>query len=174
MIIASAAVILLGVAQPLQRDLPGYENALDARIEGNSSIASSLRKLSGERAIKQVKSSAGLPDAANPVLTDYGTAPRLLKIAAWVNTPGGRPLPLASLKGKVVLIDFWTYSCINCERAIPHLEAWYKTYCRYGLVIIGVHTPEFAFERVIGNVRRAVRSMGVTYPVAIDNSYRLG
>ncbi len=70
-----------------------------------------------------------------------------------------------------MLVDFWTYSCINCERAIPHLEAWYKTYAPYGLVVIGVHTPEFAFERVIGNVRSAVRSLGVDYPVAIDDSY---
>ena len=112
-----------------------------------------------------------LPDASNTTLTDYGTAPRLLKIAAWLNTPGGRPLSLASLKGKVVLVDFWTYSCINCQRALPHLEAWYREYSKYGLVVIGVHTPEFAFERVIGNVRRAARSLGVDYPVAIDNSY---
>ena len=112
-----------------------------------------------------------MPDAGNPVLTDYGGAPRLLKITTWINTPGGRPMPLSSLKGKVVLVDFSTYSCIDCERAIPHLEAWYRTYSSYGLVIVGVHTPEFAFERVIGNVKRAVRSLGVTYPVAIDNSY---
>jgi thiol-disulfide isomerase/thioredoxin len=112
-----------------------------------------------------------LPDASNKTLTDYGTAPQLLKIAAWLNTPGGRALSIASLKGKVVLVDFWTYSCINCQRALPHLEAWYREYHKYGLVIIGVHTPEFAFERVIGNVRRAVHSLGVNYPVAIDDSY---
>jgi cytochrome c biogenesis protein CcdA/thiol-disulfide isomerase/thioredoxin len=172
LILASATLVLLGAAQPLQRDLPAYANALDSRIEASPSIASGLRKLSGEHAIRKISSSGkSLPDASNTVLTDYGTAPRLLKITQWVNTPGDRPLTLASLRGKVVLIDFWTYSCINCQRALPHLEAWYKTYSPYGLVIIGVHTPEFAFERVIGNVRRAVRSLGVGYPVAIDNSY---
>ena len=172
LIIASAAVIALGVAQPLQKDLPGYTTALDNRIEGNGSITSNLDKVSGEHAIKQVDPSGHtLPDASNRVLTDYGPAPRLLKITAWFNTPGDRPLTLASLKGKVVLVDFWTYSCINCERAIPHLEAWYKRYSPYGLEIIGVHTPEFAFERVVGNVRTAIKSLGVDYPVAIDNAY---
>ncbi len=171
LIIASAALILSGVLQPLQRDLPGYTNAVDSKIENSSSIASSLRRLSGEHAIKQIPSSSALPDSSNPVLSDFGAAPRLLKITAWLNTPGGRPLSLKSLKGKVVLIDFWTYSCINCQRAIPHLEAWYRTYARDGFVVVGVHTPEFAFERVVGNVRQAVRSLGVTYPVAVDNSY---
>jgi cytochrome c biogenesis protein CcdA/thiol-disulfide isomerase/thioredoxin len=172
LIVASAALVLFGAAQPLQRDLPAYANALDSRIEASSSTVSSLRQLSGEHAIKQVKAfGKDLPDASNTVLSDFGTAPRLLKISAWFNTPGDRPLSLASLRGKVVLVDFWTYSCINCERAIPHLEAWYRTYGPYGLVVIGVHTPEFAFERVIGNVRRAIGSLGVTYPVAIDNSY---
>jgi cytochrome c biogenesis protein CcdA/thiol-disulfide isomerase/thioredoxin len=199
LILASAALVLFGAAQPLQRDLPGYASALDSRIEGSASIASSLRQLSGEHALRPVVGEAAarhlgrravaapatatagaaaplafgtdLPDASNTVLSDYGTAPRLLEVTAWLNTPGGRPLSLSSLKGKVVLVDFWTYSCINCQRALPHLEAWYRTYRKYGLVIIGVHTPEFAFERVIGNVRRALRSLGVNYPVAIDNSY---
>ncbi len=172
LIIASAAVIGFGVAQPLQRDLPGYTTAIDSRIEGSSSITARLNKLSGEHSVKRVRSfGRGLPDASNPLFSDYGAAPRLLRITTWLNTPGDRPLTLASLKGKVVLVDFWTYSCINCERAIPHLEAWYKTYAPYGLEIIGVHTPEFAFERVIGNVRSAARSLGVNYPVAIDDSY---
>jgi cytochrome c biogenesis protein CcdA/thiol-disulfide isomerase/thioredoxin len=180
LIVASAALVLFGAAQPLQRDLPGYATALDSRIEGSASITSRLRALSGEHALRPVAAPAeaaslpfgtDLPDVSNKVLSDYGTAPRLLKIAAWLNTPAGRPLSLASLKGKVVLVDFWTYSCINCQRALPHLEAWYREYQKYGLVIIGVHTPEFAFERVIGDVRRAVHSLGVNYPVAIDNSY---
>jgi cytochrome c biogenesis protein CcdA/thiol-disulfide isomerase/thioredoxin len=172
LIIASAAVIAFGLAQPLQKDLPGYATALDSRIEGSGSITSSLNKLSGEHAVTRVAPlGQDLPDASNKVLSDYGPAPRLFKITAWLNTTGGRPLTLVGLKGKVVLVDFWTYSCINCERALPHLEEWYKTYAPYGLDIIGVHTPEFAFERVIGNVRRAVRSLGVNYPVAIDDNY---
>ena len=128
--------------------------------------------LSGEKAPRAAgRDGPDLPDASNPSLTGYGRASQLIDITAWLNTPGDRPLTAASLRGKVVLVDFWTYSCINCQRALPHLEAWYRTYARYGLVIIGVHTPEFAFERVIGNVRRAVRDLGVNFPVAIDNSY---
>ena len=78
---------------------------------------------------------------------------------------------MKQLRGKVVLIDFWTYSCINCLRTLPHVKAWYQTYHDKGLVVIGVHTPEFAFEHVPSNVRSAVRRLGITYPVALDNDY---
>ena len=81
------------------------------------------------------------------------------------------PLTIEALKGKVVLIDFWTYSCINCLRAIPYVQAWADKYKDAGLVVIGVHSPEFAFERDIGNVKAAVGRLGITYPVAIDNAY---
>jgi thiol-disulfide isomerase/thioredoxin len=89
----------------------------------------------------------------------------------WFNTPGNKPLTLAQLKGKVVLIDFWTYSCINCQRSLPHVEGWYKDYEKDGLVVVGVSTPEFAFEHVISNVKNAAASLGIHYPVAIDNNY---
>jgi thiol-disulfide isomerase/thioredoxin len=82
------------------------------------------------------------------------------------------PLSLDSLHGKVVLIDFWTYSCINCLRTLPHLEEWDRQYRSKGLVIVGVHTPEFAFEHDLGNVRAAVAKLGVHYPVALDNDYK--
>ena len=84
-------------------------------------------------------------------------APPIIPGGDWFNT---KPLTLASLRGKVVLIDFWTYSCINCLRTLPHLEAWYKAYHPYGLVIIGVHTPEFAFEHVASNVAAAIKRLG--------------
>jgi thiol-disulfide isomerase/thioredoxin len=99
-------------------------------------------------------------------------APEFSGIAEWINTPSGKPLSLAGLRGKVVLVDFWTYSCINCIRTFPHLKAWDRAYRKDGLVIVGVHTPEFAFERVPANVRAAVRRFGIRYPVAIDNGYR--
>jgi cytochrome c biogenesis protein CcdA/thiol-disulfide isomerase/thioredoxin len=89
---------------------------------------------------------------------------------AWINCP---PLTLASLHGKVVLIDFWTYSCINCLRTLPYIKAWNEKYKDSGLVIIGVHTPEFPFEKDESNVRKAVHDLGVTYPVAMDNDYRI-
>ena len=71
----------------------------------------------------------------------------------------------------MVLVDFWTYSCINCQRALPHVESWYNDYKNDGFVVVGVHTPEFAFEHVVSNVRSAVRSLGVDYPVAVDSNY---
>ncbi|MGB3900866.1 MAG: cytochrome c biogenesis protein DipZ [Mesorhizobium sp.] len=97
-----------------------------------------------------------------------GTFPSLGGAIEWLNSP---PLTPQALKGKVVLVDFWTYSCINCLRALPYVRAWADKYRDQGLVVIGVHTPEFAFEKDIGNVRKAVADLGVTYPVAIDNNY---
>jgi thiol-disulfide isomerase/thioredoxin len=90
-------------------------------------------------------------------------------VTKWINT--SRALSLAQLRGKVVLIDFWTYSCINCRRSLPHVESWYQRYRSAGLEVIGVHTPEFDFEHVTGNVTAAVSRLGVTYPVAMDNNY---
>jgi len=106
--------------------------------------------------------------AANTALAVEGTLPPLDGVTQWLNSP---PLSAASLRGKVVLIDFWTYSCINCLRAIPHVRAWEEKYQDQGLVVIGVHTPEFAFERKLSNVQRAVASQKIDYPVAVDNSY---
>lgn len=100
----------------------------------------------------------------------YPKAPELAGIDGYLNT-GGKPITLASLRGNVVLVDFWTYSCINCLRTLPYLEAWYDKYKDQGLVIIGVHTPEFAFEHVTQNVANAIARLGVTYPVVQDNEY---
>jgi thiol-disulfide isomerase/thioredoxin len=105
------------------------------------------------------------------VLPDYGAAPEFSQIDRWLNTPGDRPLSIAGLRGKVVLLDFWTYSCINCIRTVPHLRALYSAYHPHGLEIVGVHTPEFAFEHVSSNVRAATHDLNVTWPVALDNSY---
>src|SRR5476649_1716399 len=99
-----------------------------------------------------------------------GQLPPLDGAVQWLNSP---PLTAASLKGKVVLIDFWTYSCINCLRSLPYVKAWAAKYHDQGLVVIGVHAPEFAFERDIGNVRKAVKELGINYPVAIDNDYAI-
>jgi thiol-disulfide isomerase/thioredoxin len=104
--------------------------------------------------------------AAN--LSSYGAAPPIVGISAWINSP---PLNISKLRGKVVLVDFWTYSCINCIRSIPHLNAWESEYGSNGLVIIGVHTPEFQFEHNLTNVEAAVKKFNITYPVALDNNY---
>ncbi|RQQ00887.1 cytochrome c biogenesis protein DipZ [Burkholderia stagnalis] len=108
--------------------------------------------------------------AAPAALPVEGTLPSLDGAVQWLNSP---PLTTAALRGKVVLVDFWTYSCINCLRTLPYINAWARKYAPYGLVVIGVHAPEFAFERDIGNVRKAVHDLGIGYPVAIDNNYAI-
>lgn len=111
---------------------------------------------------------ANTGSAAGVLNTDPYPAPELAGIEDWINSD---PLTLAELRGKVVLIDFWTYSCINCQRTQPYLNAWYERYADDGLVIIGVHAPEFAFEKVPANVEAAVADAGIEYPVALDNSF---
>ncbi len=107
-------------------------------------------------------------DTSDPTLFNVQPtrAPELVGLQSWINSD---PLTLASLKGKVVLIDFWTYSCINCVRTLPHVEKWYETYKDKGFVVIGIQAPEFAFEKVEKNVRDAVKQHGLTYPIALDN-----
>src|ERR1700722_4652699 len=106
------------------------------------------------------------PKGAAGGLPAEGPMPSLDGAVAWLNSP---PLSAEGLRGKVVLIDFWTYSCINCLRELPYVKAWAQKYKDQGLVVIGVHTPAFPFERDVGDVTKAVRDLGVTYPVAIDN-----
>jgi cytochrome c biogenesis protein CcdA/thiol-disulfide isomerase/thioredoxin len=103
-------------------------------------------------------------------LDNEGTFPGADGAAGWLNSPA---LSRKSLKGKVVMVDFWTYSCINCLRAIPYVEAWYEKYKNDGFVVIGVHTPEFAFEKDENNIKKAVKDLGITYPVAIDSNYAI-
>ena len=158
-----AFAILKSWDQSLQTRLGGYTTSIQNWIEGSSAADRELAKLRG--------GSGGRAQLAAAKLDDYGAAPDFRGISTWLNTPDGRPLSLASLRGKVVLLDFWTYSCINCLRTLPHLEAWDRAYRKAGLLIVGVHTPEFAFEHVVSNVRSASRRLGVRYPVAIDNRY---
>ena len=103
-----------------------------------------------------------------PVL---GPAPDFTGYQRWFNTASGRPLSLEALRGKVVLVDFWTYTCINCIRTLPYLKAWDERYRDKGLVTVGVHTPEFPFERDAGNVEEAIVQNALRYPVVQDNDY---
>ena len=109
------------------------------------------------------------PGDHEPNLAVEGGLPSLSGAEEWLNSP---PLTPEGLKGKVVLIDFWTYSCINCLRAIPYVRAWAEKYRDQGLVVIGVHAPEFAFEKV-ANVRDAISELKIRYPVALDNDYKI-
>ena len=144
--------------------IPSYSNAL-TKIESGGSVTKALASLKGT---KSVPSSANV-DQGN-LFNVNATAPEIRGISKWLNSAG--PLTLASLKGKVVLIDFWTYSCINCLRTLPHVEAWYNKYHSSGFEVIGVSTPEFAFEKDPGNVARAIKQYGIPYPVALDNDYK--
>ena len=166
-LVLTALVIGLNLTDGLQQALPGYTNSLQTHIEGNASAKQALDGVTGEKSGGVLASCTD----ASPVLQECGAAPEIVGISQWLNTPGDRPLSIARLRGRVVLVDFWTYSCINCQRSLPHVEAWNRAYAKDGLTVIGVHTPEFAFEHVTSNVRAAAGQLGVHYPIALDNNY---
>jgi cytochrome c biogenesis protein CcdA/thiol-disulfide isomerase/thioredoxin len=169
LIAASALAIVFNLDQTLQTRLGSYTAALQRHTEESAYATRQLNQLRGSSAGAKTTPSAATSPASK--LPRYGPAPGFAGISHWLNTPGDRPLTLASLRGKVVLVDFWTYSCINCLRTIPHLQAWYAAYHKEGFEIVGIHTPEFAFEHVLSNVQDAVRRLHVTWPVALDNDY---
>jgi cytochrome c biogenesis protein CcdA/thiol-disulfide isomerase/thioredoxin len=139
-------------------DLPSVLVDPTSKLEKNSSIQSALAKVRH-------------PEHAQ--LAVLGNAPDFQGYQRWFNTAGDRPLSLAQLRGKVVLVDFWTYTCINCIRTLPYLKALDQRYRKDGLVIVGVHTPEFPFERDASNVQRAIEQDGIKYPVVQDNKYAI-
>lgn len=166
-LLLTALAIGFNLTAGLQRALPGYTDALQKGIEANAGARQALGGVTGNGSGGVL---ANCTDGS-PVLQQCGTAPPISGITQWLNTPDGRSLSIAGLRGRVVLVDFWTYSCINCQRSLPHVEAWNRAYAADGLTVIGVHTPEFAFEHVVSNVAVAARQLGVLYPVAIDNQY---
>jgi cytochrome c biogenesis protein CcdA/thiol-disulfide isomerase/thioredoxin len=156
-VVAAAILMIFGLDTRLATHVPGYVDSLQG-IERTDATQRELdRLLAGGR--------DALPESQ---LHDFGVAPDFTGIESWLNS---EPLTLTALRGNVVLIDFWTYSCINCLRTLPHVKRWAATYRDAGLVVVGVHTPEFAFERVRDNVERAAASLGVDYPIALDNDY---
>src|ERR1700689_4232676 len=161
-LVAIAVAIAANAFAGLQRDLPGYSTAL----QGSAKVR---KQLNGVTGVKQTSLTHCNSNATT--LVNCGLAPNFKGITAWLNPPGGKPLSIRELRGKVVLVDFWTYSCINCQRSLPHVEAWYSRYAKDGFVVVGVHTPEFAFEHVVSNVRDQAAALGVRYPVAVDDDY---
>src|SRR3954468_3520660 len=150
-------------------DLPGFLVNPTGDLEKSGSVKKQLSDVRGGK-----QGAAETPDHANTSsLPKLGAAPAVQGTQHWFNTPGDKPLSLASLRrqNRVVLIDFWTYTCINCIRTLPQLKAWDAKYRAAGLTIIGVHTPEFPFEKDAGNVRSAIAQNGIRYPVAQDNDY---
>ncbi len=160
LVAAAALAIALGVDRELQTFVPGYTESLQERFERSDAAQRELRDLTG--------SGAPQADGTEAVLDDYGPAPEFTGITRWLNS---EPLTLAGLRGRVVLIDFWTYSCINCLRTLPYIRDWDDRYRDAGLTIVGVHSPEFAFERVEANVRENAKRLGVRYPIALDNDF---
>ena len=170
-VLAAVVVIALGLDTGLLTRVSlattaSLEQELLDRFGGDAQPRESVVMSDGP-AMMMMRGGAAEPDRRFPV---EGTLPSLAGATAWLNSP---PLTAEGLKGHVVLVDFWTYSCINCLRSIPYVRAWAEKYRDQGLVVIGVHAPEFAFEKVIGNVRSAVADLGISYPVAIDNEYAI-
>ena len=154
-VLVGVAAIALGLDTRVLAKLSGAQTA---------AIESTLARKLGMGSTTGSKADFSAP------LPVEGVLPPLEGLGPWLNSP---PLTREQLRGKVVVIDFWTYSCINCIRSIPYVKRWHEKYARDGLVVIGVHAPEFAFERNPDNVRKAVADLGITYPVALDNRYAL-
>jgi cytochrome c biogenesis protein CcdA/thiol-disulfide isomerase/thioredoxin len=152
----------------LAKSAPSFLVNPTKSIEESSAVQSDLAQLHGYKVQRAVGESEANAGSSLPVVAP---APNFNHTQRWFNTPGGRPLSIPGLHGKVILIDFWTYTCINCLRTLPHVEAWYRKYRRDGLVVVGVHTPEFPFEKEAANVDEAIASNGLTYPVVQDNDY---
>ncbi|HXB64427.1 MAG TPA: redoxin domain-containing protein [Solirubrobacteraceae bacterium] len=180
--VATALVIVTGedvhFDQYIAQHIPNVN--LTATLEKSHAVESRLHEITGRKA--RFTASVGTPVAAHDasqgtLLADAGklpvlaSAPEFKETEDWFNTPGNRPLSLSGLRGRVVLVDFWTYTCINCIRTLPYLKAWYAAYHNEGLTIVGVETPEFQFEHVASNVASAISTFGIQYPVAQDNEY---
>ena len=161
------ALMLAGVAAIAL----GLDTGILARLS-TASTGGLEQSLVNQLSAPPAQKNGAMMAAANhgDTLPVEGTLPSLDGAVQWLNSP---PLTAEALKGKVVLVDFWTYSCINCLRTLPYVKAWAEKYRDQGLVVIGVHAPEFAFERDVNNVTKAMKDLGISYPVAIDNNYKI-
>jgi cytochrome c biogenesis protein CcdA/thiol-disulfide isomerase/thioredoxin len=174
-----AAMVVVAIAMIADLDLK-FQNAIaddlpsvlvnpSGGLESSGAVADPLANLRGDGAAS--REGGGEQAEEGRALPDLGAAPDFVDTQQWFNTPGGRPLSIADLtgEGRVVLIDFWTYTCINCIRTLPYVEAWDRKYRADGLAVVGVHSPEFAFEKDAGNVSNAISDYGIRYPVVQDN-----
>ncbi|MFJ4251897.1 cytochrome c biogenesis protein DipZ [Pseudomonas sp. NPDC089741] len=180
--LAGVAAIALGLdtgilARVSTASTGGLEQALVGKLSGKSADANGTMMAqipASDTAANGSMMAAGgamkMAAKAPGTLPVEGQLPSLDGAVQWLNSPA---LDAQALKGKVVLVDFWTYSCINCLRTLPYVKAWAEKYRDQGLVVIGVHAPEFAFERDVGNVSKAMKELGINYPVAIDNDYKI-
>jgi cytochrome c biogenesis protein CcdA/thiol-disulfide isomerase/thioredoxin len=162
--IVLAVALTFNLSDIIQRDVPNYTQAVGNSLEKGAAAPAAGASVS----LQDCQTAA---EYGGLGLANCGPAPAFSGIQQWLNTPGGQPVTMASLAGKVVLVDFWAYSCINCQRELPHVEAWAKAYAADGLEVVGVHTPEYAFEHVPSNVAAGAKRLGLTFPVALDNDY---
>jgi cytochrome c biogenesis protein CcdA/thiol-disulfide isomerase/thioredoxin len=190
MILTAVAILTnldVNFDQFVAQNIPDFN--LTAALECSSTVTGRLHEITGRHArFAPANGSSSCKGSATPLraaapgasqasllrtahaLPALGPAPEFADTQRWFNTPGGRSEPLASLHGRVVLVDFWTYTCINCIRTLPYLKAWDAAYRHAGLTIVGVETPEFAFEHDAGNVANAIDQFGLRYPVVQDNN----
>ena len=167
LMIALAIGLVFNVPQLLQKLVPDYTSALQDQFSNSEQIAEQL-DLGGLE--NDQNKDLDLCTNGATELESCGTAPDITGIQEWFNTENNEPIDLADLKGQVVLIDFWAYSCINCQRSLPHVTAWDEAYRDAGLTVIGIHSPEYAFEKEPRNVKAGAENYGITYPVALDNN----
>jgi cytochrome c biogenesis protein CcdA/thiol-disulfide isomerase/thioredoxin len=163
-IASSLPSFLVNPSKSLEDTAAAREALSEVRGGPSSALGAAVAK-----AVASPGGGAGGGGGAKSGLPVLGAAPEFVDTQRWFNTPGDRPLTLRSLRGRVVLVDFWTYSCINCIRTLPYLTAWDRRYRRDGLTVVGVHSPEFPFEKDAGNVEQAIRRNGIHYPVVQDN-----
>jgi cytochrome c biogenesis protein CcdA/thiol-disulfide isomerase/thioredoxin len=163
--VAMATRLDVHLEETLARHAPAALVNPTAAFERSGAVQRRLADLRGPARFAET------PAGPRADLTDRGPAPEFRGTEHWWNTPGDEPLTLHGLRGRVVLVDFWTYTCINCLRTLPYLEALDERYRKAGLTVVGVHTPEFSFEHEASNVDAAIRSDGIHYPVAQDNAY---
>lgn len=165
--------IVFGIDKTVEADLLAHAGALDVTQIEQKLLTDRAAQSTGTSTNPTILNASSTSSAITEALkaARYKKAPELVHPDAYLNT-NGMPITLAQYRGKdVVLVDFWTYSCINCQRTLPYLTTWYGKYKDQGLVIIGVHTPEFAFEHLESNVQDALKRFGITYPVVLDNEY---
>ncbi|TXK17791.1 redoxin domain-containing protein [Homoserinibacter sp. GY 40078] len=165
--LALAVGLVFDVPAALQRLVPDYTSTLQEQLAESDQVrdALDLGGLVNEQNKDLDKCSNGATE-----LESCGTAPDIRGIDTWLNTPGGSGIDLAELRGQVVLVDFWAYSCINCQRSLPHVVAWDEAYRDLGLQVVGIHSPEYAFEKGTRNVAQGAAKFGIEYPVGLDNS----
>ena len=168
--LAMTADLDLRFQEAIADDLPAVLVNPSGELEQSGAVADDLAGVRGTE--DAAVEGGGKAAAAGVTLPMYGSAPDFVDTQQWFNTPGGQPLSIAELtgeQGRVVLIDFWTYTCINCIRTLPYVTSWDREYRDDGLTIIGVHSPEFAFEKDAGNVADAIERNQIDYPVVQDN-----